>query len=108
AILAASPGPGEEARYSAVWIKDGTPSRAHVHVTADELQQELANLSAGWRPQWVDVYTEQGRRFYTAIFVKDEGRAEWQLIHDTPEWGMPTIFKKMSEEDFASVLLDLE
>jgi hypothetical protein len=108
AMIAAALGPGEEPRYWGVWIKDGVSSRARVHVNADEFQQELAGLSAGWRPQWVDVYKEQGRRYYTAIFIKDEGHAEWQLIHDTPEWGMQTIFKKMGEEDFAPVLLDLE
>ena len=49
------------------------------------------------------------RRFYTAIFVKDDGRAEWQLTIDTPEWGMQTIFKRLSsEEGFAPVLLDLD
>ena len=78
---------------------------------------------------------EQGRRFFTAIFIKklsenrcnplvfegfrcanrpsrivsrDEGHAEWQRIHDAPEWGMQAIFKEMGEEDFAPVLLDLE
>lgn len=79
-----------------------------VHLTAEELQSQLAALSTGWRPESVNAYKEQGRRFYTAIFVKDEGRSEWQLTIDTPEWGMQTIFKKLSEEGFAPVLLDLE
>jgi hypothetical protein len=100
---------GEECRYSGVWIKDGTPFLARVHLTADELQRQVATLSAGWRPEWVNAYKEQGRRFYTAIFIKDEGRVEWQLSIDTPEWGMQTIFKKLSgDEGFAPVFLDLE
>jgi hypothetical protein len=101
-------GPGEETRYAGVWIKEATPSQVRVHITAEELQRQLDNLSSGWRPEWVDAYTEQGRRFYTALFVKDDGRAEWQLTIDTPEWGMQSLLKKMTEEGFAPVLLDLE
>ena len=108
ALIAAASGPGDETRYASVWIKDGTPSRARVHITANELQQELASLSAGWRPGWVDAYKEKGARFYTAVFVKDDSRAEWQLIHDTPEWGMQTILKKMGDDDLWPVLLDVE
>jgi len=100
---------GEEIRYSGVWIKDSTPFQARVHLTADDLKNQIATLSSGWRPDWVNVYKEKGSRFYTAIFIKDDGRAEWQLTIDTPEWGMQTIFKTLSsEEGFAPVLLDLE
>jgi hypothetical protein len=108
-IITAYHGSGEDTRYAGVWIKDGTPFLARVHFTADELQHQIATLSAGWRPEWVNAYKEQGRRFYTAIFIKDDGRAEWQLTIDTPEWGMQTLFKKLSGEDgFAPALLDLE
>jgi hypothetical protein len=107
-LIAAHRGPAGETLYSGVWIKDATPFQARVHVTAEELQKQLDTLSAGWRPEWVDVYQEQGRRFYTAIFVKDEGHAEWQLTLDTPAWGVPTLLNKMTEEGFAPVLFDLE
>ncbi len=100
---------GEETRYSGVWVKDGTPFLAHVHLTADELQHQVATVSAGWRPQWVDAYKEHGNRFYIAVFVKDHGRTEWQITIGTPRWGMQTVFKKLSsEQGFAPVLLDLE
>jgi hypothetical protein len=107
-LITAYRGPGEETRYAGVWIKEATPSQVRVHITAVELQRQLDNLSSGWRPGWVDTYTEQGRRFYTVLFVKDDGRAEWQLTIDTPEWGMQSLLKKMTEEGFAPVLLDLE
>jgi tetratricopeptide (TPR) repeat protein len=107
-LITAYRGPGEETRYAGVWIKEATPSQVRVHITAEELQRQLDNLSSDWRPEWVDAYTEQGRRFYTALFVKDDGRAEWQLTIDTPEWGMQSLLKKMTEEGFAPVLLDLE
>jgi hypothetical protein len=107
-LIAAHRGPAGETLYSGVWIKDATPFQARVHVTAEELQKQLDTLSAGWRPEWVDVYQEHGRRFYTAIFVKDEGHAEWQLTLDTPAWGVPTLLNKMTEEGFVPVLFDLE
>jgi hypothetical protein len=106
--ITAHRGPGDETRYSGVWLKDGTPRIARVHITAEELQDQLATLSAGWRPEWVDVFKEQERRFYTVIFVEDQGGAEWQLTADTPEWGMQTVSKRLGDEGFAPVLLDLE
>jgi serine/threonine-protein kinase len=107
-ILAAYRGPGDEMSYSGIWIKDGTESLARVHITADELQNQLATLSAGWRPEWVDVYKEQGRRYFTVIFVKDEARLDWRLTTDTPDWGISTIAKKLTDEGFAPVVQDFE
>ncbi len=107
-ILAAYRGPGDETRYLGIWIKDGTESLARIHITADELQNQLATLSAGWRPEWVDVYSEQGRRYFTVIFVKDEARLDWRLTTDTPDWGIETISKSLTQEGFAPVVQDLE
>jgi tetratricopeptide (TPR) repeat protein len=107
-MITAYRGPGEATRYAGVWIKDGMPFRARVHITAEELEDQLDELSAGWRPEWVDAYKERGRRFYTAIFIEDQGRADWQLTTDTPEWGMQTVSKRLTEEGFAPVVLDLE
>jgi hypothetical protein len=81
---------------------------ARVHITADELQNQLATLSAGWRPEWVDVYKEQGRRYFTVIFIKDEARLDWRLTADTPDWGVSTILKKLTDEGFAPVVQDFE
>jgi WD40 repeat protein len=107
-LLTAYRDTGDETRYAGVWIKDGRPYLARVHITAGALQQELASLSAGWRPEWVDVYKEQGRRHFTAIFIKDEAQVDWRLTVDTPEWGMQTIVKKLSQEGFTPLIQDLE
>jgi hypothetical protein len=108
AILTAYRGLGDQTRYLGIWIKDGTVSLPRVHITADELQNQLATLSAGWRPEWVDVYKEQGQRYFTVIFVKDEARLDWRLTTDTPEWGIQTISKKLTGEGFAPVVQDFE
>jgi WD40 repeat protein/Flp pilus assembly protein TadD/predicted Ser/Thr protein kinase len=107
-ILTAYRGSGDETRYTGIWIKDGIDSLARIDITADELQNQLATLSAGWRPDWVDVYREQGRRYFTAIFVKDDARIDWRLTTDTPVWGMQTISKKLTQEGFAPVVQDFE
>jgi hypothetical protein len=107
-MITAYRGTAGETRYSGVWIKDATPFLARVHITAEELQKQLETLSAGWRPEWVDAYKEQDRRFYTAIFIKDDGRAKWQMTVDTPEWGVQSLLNKMSEENFTPVILGLE
>jgi hypothetical protein len=107
-ILTAYRGPGDEMQYLGIWIKDGSESLTRIHITADELQNQLATLSAGWRPEWVDVYKEQGRRYFTVIFVRDEGRLDWRLTTDTPDWGIETISKKLTQEGFAPVVQDLE
>ena len=81
---------------------------ARIHITADELQSQLAGLSAGWRPEWVDVCSEHGRRYFTVIFVKDEARIDWRLTTDTPDWGIETISKKLTGEGYAPVVQDFE
>jgi WD40 repeat protein len=107
-ILTAYRGLGGEISYLGIWINDGAESFARVHITADELQNQLATLSAGWRPEWVDVYKEKGRRYFTVIFVKDEARLDWRLTTDTPDWGVETISKKLTQEGFAPIVQDLE
>jgi tetratricopeptide (TPR) repeat protein len=107
-IIAAYRGPGTETRYSGVWVKDGTQFLTRVHITNDELQRQLSNLPADWRPDWIEVYKEQGRRFVTANFIKDDARLDWRLTTDTPVWGVSTMLKKMRAEGFAPVLEDLE
>jgi len=107
-ILTTYRGLENETRYLGIWIKDGTESLARIHITADELQNQLATLSAGWRPEWVDVCSEHGRRYFTVIFVKDEARIDWRLTTDTPDWGIETISKNLTQEGFAPVVQDLE
>jgi hypothetical protein len=107
-ILTAYRGHGDETRYLGIWIKDGTESLARIHITDDELQNQLATLSAGWRPEWVDVCNEHGRRYFSVIFVKDEARIDWRLTTDTPDWGIETMSKKLTGEGYAPVVQDHE